>query len=791
MSSQSLKTVVVVNDDPTQLGLLSGFLEREGLDVQAFGDVERTLEYLTTHRMPELIITDLYMPQIDGWRFCRLLRSPEYPAFHATPIMVISATYTGDHMRGITAELGANAFINSPFNPAELSETVKALLSGENPHSMPQLLVVETDAAEIRVLRDLFQGRGYEIHEAHTGAEARALAGRRSFDLILLDHQLPDASGEELLAHFRQRNPRALVVILTPEPTPDNSVRLLKSGAAAYVRQPVDAAYLGALCASMARAQALVAIEDMLEARTRDLRSSEQRYRSLFNEMVSGFALFDIQRDSSGRPVNWLLLEANAAFEKLVQAPRASLVGRAFEQVFEGATPVWRGYFENAVLHGASAHFELEFPNAEKCYEIAVFSPSADQLAITVQDITEHKRSAQQRAKMERQLQEAQRLESLGVLAEGIAHDFNNILTAVLGNTSLAQLEMPAGHAVQSYLEQIEKASHRASDLCKQMLAYAGRGRFLVRTINLSQLVEQTQALLMSSTSKKAEVHFQLDPHLPMVEADPTQMRQILVNLVTNASEALSEESGSITISTGSRRIDGGFLASHFLHGEVREGNFVFLEVSDSGAGMKPEVQSRIFEPFFTTKFPGRGLGLPAALGIVRSHQGAIHVQSTPGQGSVFQIFLPAGKPAAPPPGEPKPAKRTTILVADDEPTVSGLARKVLEKNGFSVLTASHGMEAVDAFSKRSGEIDLVILDLNMPKLSGTEVFTEIRRLAPWVPVMLMSGYGEDSAVSHFDEAQLAGFLQKPFKPDELLAKVIGILKQRASQGHGAAGGAG
>ncbi|MEQ2006185.1 MAG: PAS domain S-box protein, partial [Limisphaerales bacterium] len=253
----------------------------------------------------------------------------------------------------------------------------------------------------------------------------------------------------------------------------------------------------------------------------------------------------------------------------------------------------------------------------------------------------------QERQRMELKLQETQKLESLGVLAGGIAHDFNNLLTSILGNASLARMDLPPRSPVEHSLEQIEKASLRAADLCRQMLAYAGKGRFVVQPFDLTQLVQDTAHLLQVSVSKKAVLKFDLDAGLPPVLADASQLRQIVMNLVINASEAIGDRSGVIALSTGLVRADRRYLADTHLAGNLPEGDYVFLEVSDTGCGMTPELRARIFEPFFTTKFAGRGLGLAAVLGIVRGHRGALRVYSEPGKGSSFKLLLPIAPGAA------------------------------------------------------------------------------------------------------------------------------------------------
>ena len=393
-------------------------------------------------------------------------------------------------------------------------------------------------------------------------------------------------------------------------------------------------------------------------------------------------------------------------------------------------------------------------------------------------DISERRRAEEERKQLELKLQETQKLESLGVLAGGIAHDFNNLLTGILGNASLARLDVPPHSPVNTALQRIEQISLRAADLCKQMLAYAGKARFVVQPQDLTQLVLDTAHLLQVSISKKATLHFALAPGLPPVEADATQLRQIVMNLVINASEAIGELPGAITLATGRVRADARYLADTRPAGNLPAGEYVFLEVRDTGCGMTPELCARIFEPFYTTKFAGRGLGLAAVLGIVRGHRGALKVRSEPGRGSTFTLLLPIAPGAAvfepPPPGPAAAGWRGhgRILVVDDEESVRAVVAHAIENLGFSVTLAADGREAVTIFTAQPDAFALVVMDLTMPHLDGVEATAQLRRLRPAVRVLLMSGYSGHTVAATFADQGLAGFLQKPFELSTLREKI-------------------
>ena len=395
-------------------------------------------------------------------------------------------------------------------------------------------------------------------------------------------------------------------------------------------------------------------------------------------------------------------------------------------------------------------------------------------------DVTARKQAEAERVDIEKKLQETQKLESLGILAGGIAHDFNNLLTGILGNASLARMDLAATSPVQQSLAQIEQAAQRAAELCKQMLAYSGKGRFVVQPLDLSHLIEDAASLLQVSVSKSAMLKYRLAKDLPAVQADATQLRQILMNLVINASDAMGERLGSIEISTGVIFADRAYLSATHLAPTIPEGDYVFLEVSDNGCGMDAETQARIFDPFFTTKFTGRGLGLAAVLGIVRGHRGALKVYSEPGVGTTFKLLLPVAKEAA----QKVPRElqvpstwrgRGVLLIVDDEETVRTVASRMVTAIGFTPIATSSGQEAIGFVRARGREVAAVMLDLTMPEMDGAEVFTELRRIQPEIRVLLMSGFNEQEAVNRFAGKGLSGFLQKPFRPDVLREKLRAI----------------
>jgi PAS domain S-box-containing protein len=384
-------------------------------------------------------------------------------------------------------------------------------------------------------------------------------------------------------------------------------------------------------------------------------------------------------------------------------------------------------------------------------------------------DITERRR-------IEEQLRHTQKLESLGVLAGGVAHDFNNLLTGILGNSSLALDSIGPNHPIRLLIEEVMRAADRAADLTRQLLAYAGKGRFVMRTLDLSDLVREINGLVRASFPKQALLRLQLAEDLPGVDADPGQLQQIVMNLVINGAEAIGPEGGSVLVKTAVQEVDSHYISTMSSAGELlKPGRYVALEVHDTGVGMDDETLAKIFDPFFTTKFAGRGLGLSAVLGIVRAHYGALKVYSKPGRGTTFKVLFPASANAAQP--HPQPTKRSltgagTVLVVDDEEVVRVTAKHTLERYGYSTMLANDGLAALETYRSRPADIGLVILDLTMPVMNGEETLRHLQTVNPKVKVLLSSGYNEVEAVQRFAGKGLAGFIQKPYTAAGLAEKV-------------------
>ncbi|MGI8989029.1 MAG: response regulator [Bryobacteraceae bacterium] len=486
----------------------------------------------------------------------------------------------------------------------------------------------------------------------------------------------------------------------------------------------------------------------------RKLAETNRRFRLLV-EGMEGSALLTV--DVAGRIASW-----NSGAERLLGYTEAEILGRKYSRIF---TPedvrkgVPRKEMQRAATEGRAEgeHWLLRKDGSRFLASgilSAVGPEDAREFGNVVHDITE-------RRKTEEAVRQAQKLESLGVLAGGIAHDFNNLLTGILGNASLILDDSSDLDPNRTKLETIVDASKRAADLTSQLLAYAGMGRFVIRKFDLSGLISDMMPLIQTSIPRMVDLQLTLAPDLPWIEADASQIQQIVMNLVINAAESIGPEGGTVLVSTGVADIG------------------VYMEVRDSGSGMDEATKGKIFDPFFTTKFAGRGLGLAAVSGIVRGHKGSMQVESFPGDGTSFKILLPAieGKFSRKREVSPLASLRGTgtILVVDDEAGIRQVSKGMLERLGYTVLVAENGLEGVTVFEQRSGDVAAVLLDMAMPVMGGEEALRRMKAIRPDVPVLVSSGHSEIFARERFGNDGVAGFLQKPYTIAQLGEKIRAI----------------
>jgi PAS domain S-box-containing protein len=632
------------------------------------------------------------------------------------------------------------------------------------PRTRQRILVVDDHEAGRYATGRVLRQAGFEIIEAGAGGDALKRAEQDRPDLVLLDVRLPDMPGVEVCRRIKT-SPEigsTLVLQMSASAMDDGSrVAALEGGADGYITAPVEPAVLVATVRSLLR----------IRAAEQALQDAAIEWQATFDAIRDGVALLD---------VNGVIQRSNAALPALLGLERREIAGRNLDELIPPAAgdPPLVEVLES--LHRTSAERTL----GERSFSITIdpMADSADKVragVAIVTDITERKL-------LDRQLQHSQKLESIGLLAGGVAHDFNNLLVGILGNASLALDSVEDAEATRRLLQDVMGAGERAAELTRQMLAYAGKGSFSVGPVDLSTLIHELAPLIQTSIPRTVRLTLNLKPDLPAIEGDKTQIEQIVMNLIINAGEAIQGEVGSVTVTTAIRNVDarelGAFLTDHRIGG-----NYIVLEVRDTGSGMDQETLKRIFDPFFSTKFLGRGLGLSAALGIVRGHKGALKITSAPGQGTVFEVLFPAGESA---PVRTLPREETAlargrgvILVVDDEQMVGNMAQTALTRAGYEILRAANGAEALSVFARNASRISLVLLDLVMPVMSGAEVLPHLLTMKPELPVIVSSGHREEECRVRLKCPPVAGFLQKPYAASSLAAKVQEVLGAAAPAG--------
>lgn len=530
-------------------------------------------------------------------------------------------------------------------------------------------------------------------------------------------------------------------------------------------------------------------ITDITERKqmTRLLAENELRLRTLFHAIPDLIWLKD---------VDGVYLSCNEIFERFFGARETEIVGKTdYDFVDKELADFFREHDRKAMAAGKSTSNEEWITFASDGHHAlldTIKTPMYDSEGVLVgvlgiaRDITERKKYEERRLDLERQLLHAQKLESLGVLSGGIAHDFNNLLLAILGNLDLALMKLPEEATARKNIGQAINASRHAAKLTNMMLAYSGKGNFVIHPLSLTELLKENAAMLSAAISKNIKLDLQFDQDLPPIMADAGQLQQVVMNLITNASEAIYDNNGLIKLSTGVKEFDQPTLDSSRLEEKLAAGRYIWMEVSDTGCGMDQDTLHKLFDPFFSTKFTGRGLGMSAVLGIIRAHKGAFLINSIPGEGTAIQVLFPiaenlqeeqtisatSGDYAA----KEHSQMSTVILVVDDEEIIRDVSVAMVEELGFEPLVATDGEEALRIFSEQSARIGLVLLDQVMPGMDGVEVFMELRRIRPDIKVLLASGYSEMEVSDRFVGLGLDGFIQKPFSLNLFKIKIRQLL---------------
>jgi len=774
-----MATLLVINDDPVQLHLLASLLEQDHEQVIRFTCSKSAWQWLQDGHVPDLIVLDLHMPGINGWRFCELLHTEVRPGLPVPPVLIVSATYSGMDAEALLADIGASAFLPLPAEPAWIRAQVRQLLEDPSSPKGFHLWIVSSHDAEMARIRSVFVARGWQVHGWQSGTQMQTAVALPKPDIMMIDHPFPDVMTDDLLAWCRRDCPDALCILLGHQADGEELSSLLDRPDFCLPRG-CDVQDLVTLCEKWRWERALTRVEHLLEVRTSDLKESEAQFRGLF-EMLPDILVI---HDDRG-----VIRHINASGAQQLGYLPEDLIGTALIGIQSQLSNEWSTPTRVSMADGYPKWVEamLRTKNGtnlpvEQMERIVRFQGKRQTLFVA-RDMTARKHMADENAMLEQQLRQVQKMEAVGRLASGVAHDMNNILTAILAHAGLLKARGDETQPSWKAGDVIEKAVHRGKELTSQLLGFARQGKHHHVPVDIHGVIQEVTGLLGRTVEKKITLQTDLLAEEPWVVGDPNQLYQVLMNLAVNASDAMSDK-GDLMFHTSNETVSAA-QASHTPG--LAAGDYVVVRVTDTGDGMPQDVQSHIFEPFFTTKELGQGSGMGLAMvyGIVKNHHGYIGVTSTLGVGTTMRVYLPSilcDEPQSPSGSVAAPSAATGhVLIIDDEEAVAEAAQAILEYVGYTTTIRLSGREAVAFCQESSQPVDLVLLDMVMPDMSGPECFAELRRVWPDSKILLCTGYDRNHAVQELLNQGVVGFIQKPYDLDDLAQVCADVLKQHAS----------
>jgi len=614
-----------------------------------------------------------------------------------------------------------------------------------------EILVVDDDEGLASNLQDILESEGYAAAVAYDGQSALALCREKAFDLAIIDNKLPDISGLELINRLTETSGEAVYIIITGYASMESTIEAVRTDRViAYETKPLD----------MDRFQSLIRQVFERKQAEEELRESEEKWHSLVENAPN--LIMIVEPDGTIQFINRT-------------APGTSVEETAGRNIYDYIQPeyhdVVRGTIKRVLETGEPGCYEIEGVGPDgsiSWYETQVGPVKRNRRVCAVTliavDITERKQAEEERVRLETQLQQAQKMEAIGTLAGGIAHDFNNILLLIMGYTELAMHDLPEDSRARDNMNRVLKASERARDLVKQILAFSRYSEQEKKPVQIHLIIKEALKLLRPTLPTTIEIRQNI-ASTGTVMADPTQMHQVMMNLSTNAYHAMLGKGGILEVSLADVELDSDFAA---LHLDIHPGPYIKLTVSDTGHGIEEKDIDRIFEPYYTTKAKGKGTGMGFAVvhGIVKSHGGTITVYSKPGEGTTFDVFFPRIEDvevaAETEEAMPVPMGEERILLVDDEPAIVDIGKRMLESLGYTVVTRTSPIEALEAFKAQPDRFDLVITDMTMPKMTGDELAKKLMKIRPDIPIIVCTGFSERI---NEDKAKALGIRKLVLKP--------------------------
>ncbi|MBD3420477.1 MAG: response regulator [Chitinivibrionales bacterium] len=627
------KNVVIVNDDITQLCIISGILDIHGFQTRTYTSAADALTAMESTEVPDAVITDIQMPDLDGWRFCRLLRSEEHKGLNGIPILATSAIFKDDESENVSKDIGADAFLPAPFDAGTLLQAVDSLFSSAAPLRKTRLLIVDDAAERTESYEEVLKSSGYDVVHANPQDNVLQSIAKLAPEIILIDDRSPRINSQEILKLIRRRERPPVALVIASDNQAEACSRYRREGANAHVHAPLDAEYLLAECERTIRERAFEQVEILLQKRTWELQESRERYKSMMESLADPMYIaaesYDIEY-------------CNTAMKRLIGD--TGVEGKCFRIIF-GNEDVCSWCPMQKIQHQAAVRFNIESDFHHRIFDVtasALVHPdqSISQTAI-LHDIT-------RKVNLEAQLMQTQKLEAIGRLAAGVAHGFNNMLGAIMGYADMIREDncengVPIDHRLNKRIDMVLSATSRAAGLVRQLLGFARQGKYCSVPVSVNNLVKALQELLKHGAHKEIDMRLALCADEPIVVGDPHQIQNAILNIALNACDAMNE-GGALTFET--QIVESGH-ANHAGGGEqANTARYVRIGIVDTGVGMDEETKKHIFEPFFSTKSDrqGTGLGLAGAYGAVKNHNGYIEVQSSAGCGSRFDIYLPAAE---------------------------------------------------------------------------------------------------------------------------------------------------